>query len=109
MSFDGRSAVATASITVVPDGIVKSWNGPHALACGGTSPVYVVVSAPAGLDPAMAPIAATTTAPLTKTSRNLIFCLPCPAIRDRLEARARRLTAARASQSYPRRSRVQTD
>src|SRR5215212_7899636 len=73
MSFDGRSAVATASITVVPDGIVKSWKGPHALACGGTSPVYVVASAPAGLDPAIAPIAASTTATPANTSRNLIF------------------------------------
>src|SRR4051794_3159349 len=109
MSFDGRSAVATASITVVPDGIVKSWKGPHALACGGTSPVYVVASAPAGLDPAIAPIAASTTATPANTSRNLIFMSPLFGYSDRLEARARRLAAARAAPSYPCRPRVQTD
>jgi len=60
MSFDGMSAVATTSITVVSAGTVKSWNGPHALACGESSPVKVVVSAPAGPDPAVAATAATT-------------------------------------------------
>src|SRR4051794_21772109 len=45
MSLAGTVAVATASIAVTSLPIEKSWNGPHAAAMGGNSPVKVSDSA----------------------------------------------------------------